>query len=44
MESAGHYKRLVERGGKMLDIEQRIEQVMNRRKKGFGGMGGMGGR
>jgi len=44
IDSAGHYTRLVEKGGKMLDIEQRIERVMNRRKKGFGGAGGMGGK
>jgi len=44
IDSAGQYQRLVEKGGKMLDIEQRIERVMNRRKKGFGGAGGMGGK
>lgn len=43
-DSAKHYQRLVEKGGKMLDIEQRIERVMNRRKKGFGGAGGVTGK
>ena len=44
IDSAGQYQRLVEKGGKMLDIEQRIERVMNRRKKGFGGAGGLSGK
>ena len=44
IDSAGQYQRLVEKGGKMLDLEQRIERVMNRRKKGFGGAGGLSGK
>ena len=39
IDSAGHYQRLVEKGGKLLDIEERIKRVMDRKKRGFGGVG-----
>ena len=39
VESARHYTRLVEKGGKLLDIEERIKRVMDRKKRGFGGVG-----